>query len=196
MKSDELDKLLKTAPAPERPADYWAEFPRSVTRRLNQARSSRFSRPTHRRVSVLAWGLGLAAACILVGFFFGLWRGRTASEAQQVVALQKLFREVASLFPNQIQAIIIDERGPRLVLSEKPNVPLSDPLLVKICKAKSCESIITFSGQQIWVNGEVFDVLTDGAGGVILAGRKTLWTSAQPALGQAPWHVEARPLKL
>lgn len=196
MNADELDALLKSAQVPEREAAYWSDFPKTVTRRLAQGRRPGLSRSSPRRGPLLAWGFGLATACILAGFFFGFWRGRTSTDAPEAAALERLFREVDILFPNQVQAIIIDEGGPRLVLSEQPNVPVSDPLLVKICKARSCENIITFSGQQIRVNGEVFDVLADGEGHVILAGRRSVWSSAQPALGAAPWHIEARPLRL
>jgi len=196
MNNDELEALLKSAPSPEREAAYWEGFPKTVTRRLTQVRGPGFSRSAPRHGPLLAWGLGLATVCILVGFFFGFWRGGTPSDAQQTAALQKLFREVALLFPNQVQAIIIDEGGPRLVLSEQPNVPLSDPLLVKICKAKSCRNFITFSGQQIRVNGEAFEVLADGEGHVILAGRHSVWSSAEPEQTQAPWQIEARALKL
>ena len=196
MNNDQLGALLKSAPAPEREAAYWTDFPKTVTRRLAQVRSPGFSRSSARRGPLLTWGLGLATVCILAGFFFGFWRGRTSTDAREAAAFQKLFREVATLFPNQVQAVIIDERGPRLVLAEKPNVPPSDPLLVKICKAKRCENIITFSGQQIRVNGEAFEVLADGEGHVILAGRRIVWSSAEPALRQAPWQIEARPLRL
>ncbi len=196
MNNAELEALLKSAPVPEREAAYWEDFPKSVTRRLTQVRSPGFSRSSARRGSLLAWSFGLAAACILVGFFFGFWRGRASSEAREVAALQKLYREVVTLFPNQVQAIIIDERGPRLVLSEKANVPPSDPLLVKICKAKRCENVITFSGQEIRMNGEVFEVLADCEGHVILAGQHSVWSSAEPAQAQAPWQIEARALKL
>lgn len=196
MNNSDLDKLLKSAPVPERAPDYWAEFPKRVTRRLAWVRSRGDSRPAPARWRLLAWSFGLAAACIAAGFFFGTRQERVASESRQLAALQTIYREVADLFPNQLQAIIIDEQGPRLVLSDTTNVPSSDPLFVKICQAKRCQTFITFSGQQIRVNGEVFDVLADGGGGVILAGRKAVWTSAQSPAGQMPWDIEARPLRL
>ena len=166
MNNADLDKLLKTARVPERGGDYWQEFPKRVLRCLNRARTPRVSRPRPQRAAAWAWGLGLAAACVAAGFFFGFRQGRVGPEERQLAALQKIYREVAVLFPNQLRAIIIDEQGPRLVLAEKPNVPSSDPLYVRICQAKRCQTFITFSGQQIRVNGEVFDVLADGSGGV------------------------------
>jgi hypothetical protein len=196
MNNAELDKLLQAVPVPERDAGFWDEFPKRITRRLNGSRASVFRRSASPRVAKWAWAWGLAGACVVAGFILGSWRSRVAAEQHQLANLQKCFREIAALFPNQLQAIVLDERGPRLVLSDTPNVPMSDPLFVKICRERNCQTFITFSGQQISVNGEVFDVLSDGAGHVILAGRSRVWSSGDPQIDSVPWRIEARPLPL
>jgi hypothetical protein len=192
MTNAELDKLLKSAPTPERDAEYWDDFPGRVTRQLNPVRSPGFSRlgphPTRR----WAWGLGLAAACAVAGFLLGSWRTRVAAEERQWAAMQTYFREISAMFPNQLQAIVIDERGPRLVLSEQPDVPTSEPLFVRICRAQGCQSFITFSGQQIQVNGERYEVLSDARGHVLLVGQKLVWSSAEPSAGRLPYRIQAR----
>jgi hypothetical protein len=196
MTNAELDQLLKSAPAPDRDAAYWEEFPDRVTRRLYQVCSPGFSRPAPHPVRRWAWGLGLAAACIVAGFVVGSWRTRVVAEQRQWATMQTYFREISALFPNQLRAIVIDERGPRLVLSEQPDVPTSEPLFVRICRAQGCQSFITFSGQQIQVNGELCDVLSDARGNVLLVGQNLVWSSAEPNAGRLPYRIQARALEV
>lgn len=82
----------------------------------------------------------------------------------------KLYREVAEMFPGQIAAIVADDAGVRLVLADRPRARTSPPLLVRARKPAACRSIVTFSGEQVPVNGDTWDVLLDGEGNVIVAG--------------------------
>ena len=84
-----------------------------------------------------------------------------------------------------------DERGPRLQLAEKANVPDSTPLFVKICSGKSCKVFVTFSGQQINFNGEPYDVLSDSSGNVILLGKRSVLTPNE----RASVRIEGRSLE-
>jgi hypothetical protein len=196
MNNSELDHLLKSVPVPERPADYWEDFPPSVTRRIRASQSSALRRPGQRSSPRLLWGLGFATACIAVAFIIGFWRGRESGlSASQTAAMQKYLREVEALFPNQVRAIVIDDKGPRLVLSEKADVPVSTPLWLNIRGKTVSQNVLTFSGQQIPVNGEVCEVLTDSEGHVLLLGERLVWSSAQPGAGQRGYRIQAQPLE-
>ncbi len=143
-----------------------------------------------------AFALGVAAACIALGFLLGFWRGqRSPSHDPQLAEAQKYFQEVASLFPNQLQAIVFDQQGAHLVLAQEPNLPTSPPLYLKICGPKGTQRFVTFSGQQIRVNGDVCDVLADHQGNVLLVGRRLVWSGAQASAGSGPYQIEARPLE-
>jgi len=109
--------------------------------------------------------------------------------------VQKCYREIETMFPNQIQAIMFNEAGSRIVLAEKADVPDSTPLYLKICGPRGCQQVVTFSGQQIRVNGENWDVLMDAAGNVLLVGRQFVWSSAShvPKLGE--FRIETHPLE-
>ena len=81
------------------------------------------------------------------------------------------------------------------MLAPEPNLPASPPLYLKICGPKGCQRFVTFSGQQIRVNGDVCDVLVDHQGNVLVVGRETLWSDAKAAARIGPYQIEARALE-
>lgn len=164
--NDDLDKWLKSARVPERSPGYWEHFPKRVTAQLAAPPA-----PVPFR-HWLPWTVGLATACVVlvVGVIIGSSTGRQAAPP---VAYARLYREIEGLFPNQIQAIVVDQRGVKLVLSETANVTRSQPLLIQACRRDDCRHVITFSGQQVKVNGDTWDVLVNGQNQVVVAGRST-----------------------
>ena len=203
MNNDELDKILKSARVPERAGDYWEKFPDRVMAKLHwrkqNAEARQLARPrssSFRFLRLPVFGAGLAVACIILGFGLGLRIGRQsiAPERAQLAEALKCYREIAGLFPNQIQSIVFDQKGAHLVLAEQPNVPASTPLYVKICGPAGCQRFVTFSGQQIRVNGDTFDVLVDRRGDVMVVGEQSVWSSSEPLHSVDGYRIEARPL--
>jgi len=212
MNNKELDQILKSARVPERPAVYWERFPRQVTAQLRAGGGleSSLSPSEGERVGVRgpfqrgwptpfrwkpALALALASVCIVFGFVLGAWHARhPAGTDPQLAEVAKYFREIAALFPNQLEAIVFDQAGAHMVLADRPNVPASPPVYVKVCGPKGCQWFVTFSGQQIRVNGDVFEVLVDRQGDVLLMGRQWVWSSSEPAGKSSPYRIEARPL--
>ena len=194
MNNDELDSLLKSAAPTARADGYWDEFPKKVTAKLcwqsQAAAQPQIERA--RRPGWPAWAFGLAAGFVVVGFAIGFWRGQAGGDNdRQFDQAQKYYREIASLFPNQLQAIVLDADGPHLVLADKPDVPDSTPYYVKICGSDGCHSFVTFSGQQVQVNGEKCEVLADARGQVFVVGTHAVWSEASPS---GAVRVMARPL--
>jgi len=213
----ELKEVLKRATVPEREADYWEHFPervRAEIQRRNQAAGAQRSPgvPGSAGISAgAAWSwasvwrllgskpafaLGAAAVYLALGLLVGFWKGhRAPGDDPQLAAVRKYFHEIEALFPNQLQAIIFDERGTHLALAREPNLPASPPLYLRICGPDGCQRFITFSGQQIRVNGEVCDVLADHQGNVLLVGPQMVWSSAQAGPKAGRYTIEARPLQ-
>jgi hypothetical protein len=65
---------------------------------------------------------------------------------------------------------------------------------LKLCDTKGCKRFITFSGQQIKVNGESFEVLVDRQGEVLLVGDAKVWKSSKDVSSFGSYKVVAFPL--
>lgn len=188
---DKLNELLKRAAVPDRSPGYWEAFPKRVGQRLTGHPEAEEGTSSQR---VWAWAGGLMAAAVVV-VVAGLAissRTPTGSTAQYV----KLYREMSALFPQQVRSITCDDKGVHLDIADTAEVPVSAPLLVKVCsKSQSCREIITFSGQQVRVNGDTCEVLTDGEGNVLLVGRSFVWSSDKArAFGDGSHNIEAQRL--
>ena len=186
--NDDLNNVLKSAKVPERSSGYWEHFPKRVTARLSDPRQSGTAASGNWR-----WTLGWSVAGIACGLLLALFFFQRRPTAQTDYA--KLYREIATMFPHQIRAIVADKNGVRVVLADAPNLPPATPLLVNVCAAQQCSYVITFSGQQIPVGTGAADVLTDGSGNIILAGRRFVWSSAEPSQDIGRYRIGASRLE-
>ena len=182
--NDKLNQVLKSTQVPEHSSGYWENFPKRVTARLKD-RSPLATAPTGN----LRWALGWAVAGIACGLLLAVFFLQKRPTVQTDYA--KLYREISTMFPHQVRAIVTDETGVRVVLADGPDVPATAPLLVNVCAAQQCSHVITFSGQQIPVGTGSADVLTDGHGNIIVTGQRFVWSSAEPARASGIYHIGA-----
>ena len=179
MNKSELESILKKARLPEISGESLEMFPRRIVTRLKRNDSP--TRSTRNYSPHLAWACGLAA-CVVIAFAIGHWSGRTGTgtiPATDSLASTKFIRETLAMFPNRVRAIVQDERGINLVLSDNNDVPVSPPLYVRICDGEHCSSLVTFSGQEIQIAGQKVTVLADTHGGVILTGQHFMWSDTE-----------------
>jgi len=195
MNDAELNRLLKSARVPDRPAAFWEHFPGRVVASIQRV-SPASARVSHWRPR-LAWSLGVAAICLLVGFAIGHWRAHEeTTTADGVLQNARVIAEMMDMFPNRLRAIVQDDQGLHLVLADQPTVPSSSPLWVRVCESDHCLTLVTFSGQQLQIAGQQVTVLSDAKGGVILMGDEFAWASAQPGLAPANLQIQAKPIVL
>ena len=196
MNDAELNRILKSAETPRRDDEYWEDFPGQVTRQLNRPLPP--ERNVSRWLPRLAWAGGLAAVCVLVGFIVGHQSGRNeaANGNGQLLQSEKLIGEVMAMFPNRVRAIVKDESGIRLVLSDAEDIPAATPLWVKICQGAHCTTFVTFSGQEVEVAGQKLTVLAEADNGILLVGDRFAWASDGPKNGVQDLKIQARPLQL
>jgi hypothetical protein len=193
MNDFELNKMLKAAPPPPLGADYLKDFPRSVLARMRST-LPRSHRAKYHWMPRLVWGGGAIFASLAIGFILGNWRAQIGKEAMASVdplVNAQVVRETLKMFPNQVRAIIEDKHGLQLVISEKPDVPASPPLYVRICSGKQCAAVVTFSGQEIQIAGQTLTVLSDAQGGIILVGDDFAWSSRKPTSAKNNLRIEA-----
>ena len=197
MNEPELDSILKKAGTPKPPEEFWEMFPRQVVGRLHRARTDGH-RPQRNRFPRFAWGFAVVI-CILSAFSIGHWRGRVETEtvaSNDILQNPKLIRETLAMFPNQVRAIVQDEHGLNLILSDSDNVPVSMPIYVHICDGKHCSSLVTFSGQEIQISGQKLTVLSDARGGIILTGNKFIWSDTDRIYADSRLKIQAKNLNL
>jgi hypothetical protein len=117
-----------------------------------------------------------------------------ASPENDSLASLKLIHEMLALFPNRVRAIVQDEHGLNLVLSDTADVPASTPLYVHISDGQHNTSLVTFSGQEIQVAGQKITVLADARGGIILTGSRFVWSSTERTYAGKHLKIEAKNL--
>ncbi len=193
MNDRELDQLLRAGDSvPTRDADYWADFPGETARRIRLVGSAEDAespvRPRRRSALWSALGLlGTAALALLLHRFPGeAERGHPgAFTPMQLEVARRVAAEAMALFPGQLVAVKLEETDHQVVLSDRPNLPASEPLLVRICGAGggACRSFITFSGRQVEFDGERFEVLAGASGNIVVVGEHSLPRFAASTLG-------------
>jgi hypothetical protein len=194
MNDRDLDEKLKAARVPARDEDYWESFPRLVSAKL-RATPVKHQADERHWLPRLAWGGGIAFACLAIGFAIGHWHGRVEkSDPYALLQNGKMLREVLTMFPNRVRAIVQDEHGVQLVLADQADVPASTPIYVRICDGKQCSSLVTFSGQELEIAGQKVTILSDARGGVIVTGTRFAWSSDQPITASGRLKIEARSL--
>ena len=196
MKKPELESILKRARLPEISKESSETFPRRIAARLR--RNDWPVRAARQRSLRIAWALGLVA-CVVLGFAIGRWTAR--KEPGTILAPDsqtglKLIRETLTKFPNRVRAILDDENGLSLILSDDADVPVSTPIYIRICDGKHCSSLVTFSGQEVQIAGQNVTVLSQGDGGIILEGSKLFWSTGKPVYAERNLKIEARNLGL
>jgi hypothetical protein len=192
MNRPELESILKKARLPEIPGESLELFPRRIVAHLK--RNDTPSRTARKFSPRLEWAFGLAA-CIVVALAAGHWRKPMEPvAANDSLTDAKLIRETLALFPNQVRAIVEDEHGLNLILSDNNDVPASPPIYVRICDGQHCSSFVTFSGQEIQAAGQKITVLADARGGIILTGRQFVWSDADRNNAGSHLKIEARNL--
>jgi len=196
MKKPELESILKRARLPEISKESSEMFPRRIVARLQ--RNDFPVGATRQRSLRLAWALGLVT-CAILAFAIGRWTGRKEPGtilAPNSQAGLKLIHETLTKFPNRVRAIMEDEHGLSLILSDNADVPASTPIYVRIWDGKHYSSLVTFSGQEVQIAGQKVTVLSQGDGGIILEGSKLFWSTGRPVYAERNLKIEARNLGL
>jgi hypothetical protein len=142
----------------------------------------------------LIWGTALAV-CLAIVLATPHWHGeRRHTSAENILQNTTFIRETLAMFPNRVRAIVQDEHGLNVILSDQGEIPPSTPFYVHVCDGSHCASYVTFSGQEIQVDGQHISVLADRQGKMILVGENFLWSDKDRIYPDNRWKVEAKNL--
>ena len=197
MNNSDLDSLLRKARIPEPSDEFSAGLPQQMARQMNRSRMQA-ARPPRIWLRRLAWGFE-TIVCVLMAFAVGLRRGQTGKDAistNDILANVKFVQETLATFPGQVRAIVEDQRGLNVILSDTNDVPSSAPLYVRVFNGKEWAAVVTFSGQEIRIAGQKMTVLSDAHGGIILIGNDFAWSSRGPAMENDDLKISAKDLGL
>lgn len=109
---------------------------------------------------------------------------------------EKMLREVMAFFPGRVRAIIDDEEGIHLVLSDLQDIPPSQPIWIEIQGGGVRQAAVTFSGQILQIAGDRVKVFADSRGHLTLSGNRISWSSESPKGGTSGFHITAQVLPI
>ncbi len=126
----------------------------------------------------------LVTVALLAGVF-GFWLHRSSPDRRGRFAMMEITREIETLFPKQINAIVEENGEIRLDLAFNPDALTDQPVYVQLVHEGHTIRVVSYSGRRITVTvGQeklTFEPLVTGSGEVILVGEDFLWSPAHPA---------------
>lgn len=194
MNDRELDRLLKSIRVPSRPDDYWNTFPEKVADRMKTAGTPHATRTGRKQTHALErWILGFStpvAAAIVFMLFLASHR-ETERRENQLELLRESYRQILSLFPQQLDAIVFAENDAEVLISEAPAPSRSEPVYVRFCPpAGRCVTAVSFSGTLLKIFGREFEILENGAGEIFVVAKEGVWGPGQAPASGDHWRIE------
>jgi hypothetical protein len=203
MNRDPLDSLLRSVPEPS-PTDGQSDaFVGRVLRRLHAAPDS--ARDAHdsdgstwspfRRLTA---GFAMAFTLAFVGWGIHLGfrnpHGSPADggfETAELQAYREVWNQFAILFPHQVRAVTFGPEGPRVILSDRPDLPETPGILVRLCAQDGCRTALTVSGQTVELGTQRLEVLGTARGEVLVTTGNTVWPFDRAALRLSALNLES-----
>ena len=116
MKNSDLDSEIKRLRVPERGQEFWDAFPDRV---LAELRAGPVSSPLREpSMPEYAWGLGVALACVILGFSFGQ-SGVPKRLYSAVAQHERKLSQSVRQFPSHVCALMQDEHGMWVVMEDQ-----------------------------------------------------------------------------
>jgi len=142
---------------------------------LAHARKSLFA-IRRRKALRLTWPTLAAAACLVIAFSFLARPGPTVPQDQAADTSEDpyavILREVTSLFPHQIRAIMTNGGELRIALSEEPVADGAQAVVIEACGNGDCTVVITYVGQTVEIEHQQVTVRAGEDGTIIIQSRK------------------------
>lgn len=120
---------------------------------------------------------------------------QTSSKAEDVAGDRLILRQMQQLFPNQVDAVVVENGKVELSIAQSPTVGSDQPVVVVFKRGEDSIKVLSYSGHRICValGGErnCFDILATPTGGVILEAADQVWLSSNhPVVAGYVVHAE------
>jgi hypothetical protein len=115
MNDFDLEARLKNVPLPQRPDEYWEDFPSRVRRQLN--RTAPGLEAHENRLSQFSWKMGMGFACLIIGLFVLNQPLKAATCA--IVKNERIIRQQLTQLPCHLRVLMADEHGLHYLIAEK-----------------------------------------------------------------------------
>ncbi len=138
---------------------------------LAEARTS-LAAIRRRKIIHRLWPTLAAAACLALAFAF-LTQRHTSAPMHHATATPEdpyavILREVTSLFPHQVRAIMTNGGELQIALSDEPVADGAQAVVIEACGNGGCTVVITYVGQTIEIDRQQITIQADKDGVIIL----------------------------
>jgi len=195
MNDDDLRQRLQKLTAPEASESARARARQRALIAFQQADSGRAKRH-ERRGFGWNWRHAIALALILgtLPFLFL----RHPHNAENLADDRQILRQMEKLFPNQVDAVVVENGKVDLSVAQSPVVGSDQPVLVVFRRGRDTIRVLSYSGHRVCLKlGQTqncFEILETPTGGVILEGDDQVWLASEhPKV--AGYSVRAQTLK-
>jgi hypothetical protein len=107
----DLKSKLRSVPVPERPPEYWEDFPARLRANLRRPPAAFAGRPAG--LPRLVWNTGFALACVM--FSLAGWPAFHAA-----LQNEKVFRRELAQFPGHLRVLMQSEHGMHYLIADQP----------------------------------------------------------------------------
>ena len=197
----DIDEQLKQLLVPDAAAGTEDQAVRHALQALEQWEAP-VVRP--RGLASPAWKLAGACAVLVLVLCIGLRHlfppaPQGASWAEQVARDERVLQETLELFPDHLQAIVMENGETKIVLGEEPQFFRSQPLLVTLTRDSRTTRIVGFSGELVQAGVAqdqlTLELLVTAEGHVLLSGDDFFWSSQRPGVAGG-YTIQAQPLRM
>jgi hypothetical protein len=115
MNDFDLDARLKRVPLPQRPEEYWEDFPSQVRRQLR--RTTPEFEAGEKWLPQLAWKMSVGFACVVVGLLVLNQPLKAATCA--IFKNEQIIRSQLAQLPDHLRIFMADEHGLHYLIAEK-----------------------------------------------------------------------------
>jgi hypothetical protein len=115
MNDFELESKLKSVPLPERPEDYWENFPAQVRRQMRRTASGQTMREN--RQPQFAWKMSIGFACFIIGLLILGQPLKAASGA--IFNKERMFRCELAQLPDHLRVFMQDDHGMNYLIADQ-----------------------------------------------------------------------------